>query len=230
MAKTNRDLILSGVGSLLSSQNMDVANVQKNVLDAILDAYEVLEKMMWAKLSDKNILNFVKSWNEQLEIITKILEKHTKTDVIYTFRQTYMNNKTKKVLVNKANILTYLKNVADNQVVMLKKPVKQPKVKTAKVAKPVISTVSSFAQAIGEQKPAIEKTKPEFTWVEKTVKEMTAKKFYKINTKDGKHQYFGRLYQTTTATISLRHYNFIRILKISDINAKGCIYEYVLKA
>lgn len=105
-----------------------------NQIATITSGYLVVVKCLWSRISDSNVAKFIVDKQELASAFVNLLTKYTHDDLVYTFRQRFMNHKTKKVMTSVENLQTYIVDVVSGDQAMLTKSTKPkatPKQKTA---------------------------------------------------------------------------------------------------
>lgn len=131
-------LLERAVRSQLVNEGTSLEGLDSQI-DAITSGYLVVVKCLWSRISDSNVDKFIVDKQDLAQGFVNLLTKYAFDDLVYTFRQRFMNHKTKKVMTSVPNLTTYIVDIFDgSQKVITKvnkpKAPKKPKAKALKVA------------------------------------------------------------------------------------------------
>jgi hypothetical protein len=142
----------------------------------ITQGYLVVVKCLWSRISDSNVDKFIVDKQDLAQGFVNLLTKYAFDDLVYTFRQRFMNHKTKKVMTSVPNLTTYIVDIFDgSQKVIAKasKP-KAPKKSNAKALKVAPATPLTNAFITPSTTKVV--SKPKSTRTSKEVPVKVAKK------------------------------------------------------
>jgi hypothetical protein len=119
-------LLESGIRTQLVNEGTSLEGLNDQIT-TITKGYLVVAKCLWSRLNDSNVGKFIVDKQDLAQAFVNLLTKYDMDSLVYTFRQSFMNHKTKKVMTSVENLTTYIVDVISGDTKVIAKAIKTPK-------------------------------------------------------------------------------------------------------
>lgn len=119
-------LLESGIRTQLVNEGTSLKGLDDQIT-TITKGYLVVVKCLWSRLNDSNVGKFIVDKQDLAHGFVNLLTKYDMDSLVYTFRQSFMNHKTKKVMTSVANLTSYIVDVISGDIKVIAKAKKTPK-------------------------------------------------------------------------------------------------------
>jgi hypothetical protein len=119
-------LLESGIRTQLVNEGTSLKGLDDQIAK-ITEGYLVVVKCLWSRISDSNVQKFIVDKQDLAQAFVNLLTKYDMDSLVYTFRQRFMNHKTKKVMTSVENLTTYIVDVISGDTKVIAKAIKTKK-------------------------------------------------------------------------------------------------------